>query len=50
MAPQDLHQLYNYLNKASSIAQQYPELDAIWGSIEDLIYQLNEQLQLMDRH
>ena len=48
MAPQDLQQLYNYLNKASSIAERYPELEAIWGRIEDLIYQLDEQL--MDRH
>lgn len=45
MSEQDIRKLYHYLNEASTIAQQYPELDEIWGQIEDTIGKLDEQLE-----
>lgn len=45
MTEQDIRKLYNYLALASQTAQKYPELDLVWGQIEDTITLLDQQLE-----
>jgi hypothetical protein len=41
----DIRNIYNALEKASRIAQQYPELESIWNQIEDVIANLDCELE-----
>lgn len=40
MTPETLYQLHAYLEQASKLAQQYPELSNVWDNVENAMSEL----------